>query len=111
MSNDYSTSTVSGAAAHAAKFAEPYDKYADADPDCGIEIPDPDLSETRTATWEELYQFLHNLRPHQRRGYITVLVDPKDDEVYAASGVAVACDVAEHLWSIEEGELILCLES
>ena len=42
MSNDYSTSTVSGAAAHAAKFAEPYDKYADADPDCGIEIPTPD---------------------------------------------------------------------
>jgi hypothetical protein len=109
MSNDYSTSTVSGAAAHAAKFADPVDPHEGWDGD--IDVPDPDLSETRTSTWEELYQFLHNLRPHQRRGYITVLVDPKDDEVYAASGVAVACDVAEHLWSIEEGELILCLES
>jgi len=105
---DYSTSTVDGAAAHAAKFAEPYDKSEGWDGD--MDVPPPDLDETRTSTWEELYQFLHKLQPHQRKGYVNVLLNFDIEDTYHVSGVAVACEVAEHLWGVEQGELILCLE-
>jgi hypothetical protein len=105
---DYNTSTVSGAAAHAAKYAEPYNPHEGWDG--SVDIPDPDLSETSTATWEELYQFLHKMKPHQRKGKVNIILDPDTDEVYYASGVAVACEVAEHLWDVEKDELILCVE-
>mgnify|MGYP001181798583 CR=1 FL=1 len=108
MSKDYNTSTVSGAAAHAAKYAEPYDSNSGWDG--SVDVPPPDLDEVSTSTWEELYQFLHKLKPHQRKGYVTIILDPDTEESYRASGVAVACDVAEHLWDVEQGELILCVE-
>jgi hypothetical protein len=105
MSKDYNTSTVSGAAAHAAKYAEPYDSNSGWDG--SVDVPPPDLDEVSTSTWEELYQFLHKLKPHQRKGDVAIILD---EELYRASGVAVACDVAEHLWDVEQGGLILCVE-
>ncbi len=103
---DYNTSTVSGAAAHAAKYAEPYDSGWDG----SVDVPPPDLDEVSTSTWEELYQLLHKLKPYQRKGRVNIVLDPDTDEVYHASGVAVACEVAEHLWDVEKDELILCVE-
>ncbi len=105
MSKDYNTSTVSGAAAHAAKYAEPYDSSSGWDG--SVDIPPPDLDEVSTSTWEELYQFLHKLPASKRKGYVAIILD---EELYHASGVATACDVAEHLWGVEQGELILCVE-
>jgi len=108
---DYNTSTVSGAAAHAAKYAEPYNPHEGWDG--SVDIPDPDLSETSTATWEELYQYLHKLEPHQRKGRVNIVLDPDMAgplQHYQASGVAVACEVAEYLWDVEKDELILCME-
>tara|TARA_S200002703_G_scaffold35810_1_gene30891 strand:- start:18384 stop:18710 length:327 start_codon:yes stop_codon:yes gene_type:complete len=105
---DYNTRTVSGAAAHAAKYAEPYDPHEGWDG--SVDVPPPDLDEVSTTTWEELYQYLHKLEPHQRKGRVNIVLDPDTDEVYQASGVAVACEVAEHLWDVEKDELILCVE-
>ncbi len=85
MSNDYSTSTVSGAAAHAAKFAAPYDKYADADPDCGIEIPEPDMEiHTEVKTINDLIVVLQSLTEWERKQEPTIWFD---DEPYQLTAV------------------------
>lgn len=75
MSRDYNTSTVEGAAAHAAKFAPVHDKYADYSPE-PEDLPDPEPEELiEINTYRDLLITLKTLSDADLDSPITGLVD------------------------------------
>lgn len=85
MPRDYNTSTVEGAAAHAASLAAPYDKYADYPGPEPEDLPDPEPEELEEInTYRDLLNALKTLSD----AYLdTPVLGLADGEAYPASSL------------------------